>query len=100
MTEPVRWCASWSTFPLSTFCGNTTARPIAWSIRCSTAGGEENADGGHATELFPSEPVASVVVYLSALPGNLIPVSCREPDLRGELHATSAETALVDKRSQ
>jgi len=25
-----RWCASLSTFPLTTFCGNTIAKPTAW----------------------------------------------------------------------
>src|SRR5436309_1664502 len=96
MTEPARWCASSSIFPLSTSCGNTTARPIAWSTRCWTAGEEQHADGDHTTELLPPKQVASVVVYSSALPGNVIHVSCSEPDLRGELHATSAGISLVD----
>src|SRR5689334_19175369 len=46
------WCASLSIFLSTTFCGSTTKKPIAWSIRCWTAGEEEHADGGHATEFF------------------------------------------------
>src|ERR1041384_585578 len=73
MTELAPWCASSSIFLSTTFCGSTTKKPIAWSIRCWTAGEEEHVDGN---------------VLISHIRS--------EPGLRGELPATSAEGLLLN----
>jgi hypothetical protein len=57
---------------------------MLWSIKCSTAGEEEHADGDHAEELFLRNKW-NLWLFIRRRAGKCDSRSCSEPDLRGEL---------------